>query len=109
MSADLDRAAIRESVLERFSAERMTDGYEAIYRPMLEANRRRSAGKTRSPSDRHATVPPERLATRRAERIAGPRSSVASGARTPPELAARPAVGLAPPVSCRPRLLPAGG
>jgi glycosyltransferase involved in cell wall biosynthesis len=28
----LDRAAIRESVLERFSAGRMTDGYEAIYR-----------------------------------------------------------------------------
>jgi glycosyltransferase involved in cell wall biosynthesis len=35
----LDRAAIRESVLERFSAARMTDGYEAIYREML-----RSAG-----------------------------------------------------------------
>ena len=31
----LDRAAIRESVLERFSARRMTDGYEAIYRGML--------------------------------------------------------------------------
>ena len=31
----LDRAAIRQSVLERFSAGRMTDGYEAIYRRML--------------------------------------------------------------------------
>jgi glycosyltransferase involved in cell wall biosynthesis len=30
--AALDRAAIRASVLERFSAGRMTDGYEAVYR-----------------------------------------------------------------------------
>jgi glycosyltransferase involved in cell wall biosynthesis len=30
--AELDRAAIRTSVLERFSAGRMTDGYEAVYR-----------------------------------------------------------------------------
>jgi glycosyltransferase involved in cell wall biosynthesis len=29
--AGLDRAAIRSSVLERFSAARMTDGYEAVY------------------------------------------------------------------------------
>jgi glycosyltransferase involved in cell wall biosynthesis len=33
--ADLDRAAIRESVIDRFSVERMTDGYEAIYREEL--------------------------------------------------------------------------
>jgi glycosyltransferase involved in cell wall biosynthesis len=32
---DLDREAIRDSVIERFSVERMTDGYEAIYRRML--------------------------------------------------------------------------
>ena len=32
---DLDREAIRESVIDRFSVERMTDGYEAIYREML--------------------------------------------------------------------------
>ncbi len=32
---DLDRAAIRASVLERFSTPRMTDGYEALYRRML--------------------------------------------------------------------------
>jgi glycosyltransferase involved in cell wall biosynthesis len=31
----LDRSEIRASVLERFSAGRMTDGYEAIYRRML--------------------------------------------------------------------------
>jgi glycosyltransferase involved in cell wall biosynthesis len=34
-AADLDRAAIRASVLERFSAGRMTDSYEALYREML--------------------------------------------------------------------------
>lgn len=32
---DLDRAAIRESVLDRFSVERMTDGYERIYGSIL--------------------------------------------------------------------------
>jgi glycosyltransferase involved in cell wall biosynthesis len=31
----LDRRAIRESVVERFSAGRMTDGYEALYRRIL--------------------------------------------------------------------------
>lgn len=66
--ADLDRTAIRESVIERFSAERMTDGYEAIYRTMLEANGTERWEDEES-DDRHATVPPERLATRRAERM----------------------------------------
>ncbi len=32
----LDRAEIRASVIDRFSAGRMTDGYEAIYRAMVE-------------------------------------------------------------------------
>jgi glycosyltransferase involved in cell wall biosynthesis len=32
---DLDRAAIRDSVIYRFSVERMTDGYEKIYQSML--------------------------------------------------------------------------
>ena len=32
---ELDRQAIRDSVLDRFSAGRMTDGYEAIYRAAL--------------------------------------------------------------------------
>lgn len=32
---ELDRAAIRDSVLERFSAERMTDGYEQVYTRIL--------------------------------------------------------------------------
>jgi glycosyltransferase involved in cell wall biosynthesis len=34
-AADLDRAEIRTSVLQRFSAQRMTDSYEALYRQML--------------------------------------------------------------------------
>jgi glycosyltransferase involved in cell wall biosynthesis len=33
--AELDRAAIRDSVIERFSAARMADGYEALYRRIL--------------------------------------------------------------------------
>jgi glycosyltransferase involved in cell wall biosynthesis len=55
----LDRAAIRASVLERFSAGRMTDGYEAIYRTMLafagsagEAGAGREAAGTGSSSGR---------------------------------------------------------
>ncbi|HET7472080.1 MAG TPA: glycosyltransferase family 4 protein [Candidatus Limnocylindrales bacterium] len=32
---ELDRAAIRASVIDRFSAARMADGYEAVYRRML--------------------------------------------------------------------------
>jgi glycosyltransferase involved in cell wall biosynthesis len=34
--AELDRKAIRTSVLDRFSASRMADGYEALYRRVLE-------------------------------------------------------------------------
>lgn len=34
---DLDREAIRASVIERFSVERMTDGYESVYRSALAA------------------------------------------------------------------------
>jgi glycosyltransferase involved in cell wall biosynthesis len=33
---ELDRAAIRDSVIDRFSATRMADGYEAIYRRLLD-------------------------------------------------------------------------
>ena len=63
--ADLDRRAIRESVLDRFSVERMTDRYEAVYAARLDA-----AG-SRSPSDRAAqrgdedSEEPEQLAAHR--------------------------------------------
>ena len=33
--ADLDRASIRRDVIERFSASRMADGYERVYRSIL--------------------------------------------------------------------------
>jgi glycosyltransferase involved in cell wall biosynthesis len=36
--ADLDRAAIRASVLERFSVEQMTDRYEVVYATLLDAS-----------------------------------------------------------------------
>ena len=50
--ADLDRLAIRASVLERFSAARMTDGYEAIYREMLGLDDGESSGAAASrPAD----------------------------------------------------------
>ena len=35
--AELDREEIRTSVIERFSVERMTDGYEAVYERLLAA------------------------------------------------------------------------
>ncbi|HEX7195677.1 MAG TPA: glycosyltransferase, partial [Candidatus Limnocylindria bacterium] len=35
--ADLDRRAIRDSVIDRFSVERMTDRYEAVYRAQVDA------------------------------------------------------------------------
>ena len=39
----LDRAAIRSSVLERFSATRMADGYLDVYRRVVERPRRRDS------------------------------------------------------------------
>jgi glycosyltransferase involved in cell wall biosynthesis len=69
--ADLDRAAIRASVLERFSAERMTDGYEAVYRRVLDGSGRvavmglpavpgvrSAAAAARPPVDRPSAEPP---------------------------------------------------
>ncbi len=53
--ADLDRKEIRRSVIDRFSAERMTDGYEAVYRRLL--------GMADAPPSE--VVPPERLEIRR--------------------------------------------
>ena len=66
--AELDRAAIRASVLERFSVERMTDGYEAVYRGMLgEAADGRSDAGERSPGA-DALISAARLADRRSAR-----------------------------------------
>jgi glycosyltransferase involved in cell wall biosynthesis len=65
---DLDRRAIRESVLDRFSVERMTDRYMAVYRARLEAP---SAGAT-GDGDGEAEDgrgEPELLDTRRQDRM----------------------------------------
>lgn len=63
-AAELDRAAIRESVLERFSARRMADGYEAVYWRILDA----IAGPGEGPgSDDGVTLTP--IATRRVDHL----------------------------------------
>jgi glycosyltransferase involved in cell wall biosynthesis len=89
--AQLDREAIRASVLDRFSATRMTDGYEAIYRQVLEGGAAGAVPMTASAADVRArlaagaassgmaddssVIPPERLTERR------DRSSVVVGGR----------------------------
>lgn len=62
--ADLDRAAIRASVLDRFSAERMTDGYEDVYRQVLGET---SSGDGFATAGDHV-IPADRLSARRADR-----------------------------------------
>ncbi len=60
--ADLDRAAIRASVIERFSVERMTDRYEAVYEAMRSEPDAPDVGTA-------AVIPVERLADRRIDRL----------------------------------------
>ena len=67
---DLDRSAIRASVIDRFSVERMTDGYEAVYGRML------GDASDQAPDDADRIIPAERLSSRRqgrGERAAGDR------------------------------------
>ena len=74
---ELDRAAIRVSVLERFSVEQMTDRYEAVYRKLLrDAGGASGNGDAGTDGDDPHLIPAERLATRREDRqgaIAGGR------------------------------------
>ena len=63
--ADLDREAIRASVLDRFSVGRMTDGYEAVYRRVLEGGDAARPAVPVGPGDR--IIPAERLSSRRAD------------------------------------------
>lgn len=73
--ANLDRQAIRHSAMDRFSLERMVDGYERVYGTMLEGSEDRSG----SGSEGTETIPidPDRIAVmepgraRRAETVAG--------------------------------------
>jgi glycosyltransferase involved in cell wall biosynthesis len=69
----LDRAEIRRSVVSRFSAERMADGYEAIYARMLGD----AAGDVRRRKVIH--VRPERVATVQHEDMSRPGPKVAAG------------------------------
>ena len=62
--ADLDRREIRESVLDRFSVERMTDRYEAVYRAAIEGRDTDGAARSDDEADE-----PERLAARRSDRM----------------------------------------
>ncbi|MFP5342641.1 MAG: glycosyltransferase family 4 protein [Candidatus Limnocylindria bacterium] len=59
---ELDRAEVRRSVIERFSLERMVDGYEAIYRTMLA---RTGPEGRRAALDDVAVIPASRLEERR--------------------------------------------
>jgi glycosyltransferase involved in cell wall biosynthesis len=65
--ADLDREAIRASVLDRFSVERMTDGYEEVYQRVLEGGDAARPAVAVGPGDR--IIPADRLTSRRADRI----------------------------------------
>jgi glycosyltransferase involved in cell wall biosynthesis len=58
--AELDRVAVRASVLDRFSATRMTDRYEALYRRMLGAG---------DGSGTPVAAAPTRIDTRRLDRL----------------------------------------
>jgi glycosyltransferase involved in cell wall biosynthesis len=66
--AELDREAIRASVIDRFSVERMTDRYEAVYERMLQPAGTRSVKDAAAPST-DAIIPSERLAIRREDRL----------------------------------------
>ena len=69
--AELDRAAIRQSVLERFSVERMADAYEQVYREIIAGGPdRMDVPSQESAADQAAAgvIPAERLTTRRADR-----------------------------------------
>jgi glycosyltransferase involved in cell wall biosynthesis len=66
--ADLDRRAIRESVIDRFSVERMTDRYEAVYRAQLEAPVGRAVGPGSVTGAGEALDEPEPLAAHRTDR-----------------------------------------
>jgi glycosyltransferase involved in cell wall biosynthesis len=65
----LDRLAIRESVLERFSAQRMTDAYEALYDTMLGS----------SSNETDPAKPTPLTAARSANREPGSLEALASG------------------------------
>ena len=73
---DLDREAIRASVLDRFSRGRMTDGYEAVYRRVLGLSDALDGddGPERPTGTADASViSADRLSSRRADRLSAAR------------------------------------
>ncbi|MGH2476462.1 MAG: glycosyltransferase family 4 protein [Candidatus Limnocylindrales bacterium] len=71
--ADLDRAAIRRAVIERFSVERMTDGYQTVYHSVLGDIGAVAVGPGRADVEAadDAVIPADRLASRRSDRQGG--------------------------------------
>ncbi len=60
--ADLDRAAIRASVLERFSVEKMTDRYEAVYEKLLVGSAAAGGAEDGGDDEGDAADEPQRIA-----------------------------------------------
>jgi hypothetical protein len=88
--ASLDRDAIRASVIDRFSARRMADGYEALYARMLGLD----ADQPQEGRDRHRLVeiPPRPRESTAAGRLEGlPASPEGSDEVLPDPTAATPA------------------
>ena len=70
--AELDRAEIRASVLDRFSATRMTDRYLEVYRRMIAGEEQQevaAAGDGDTGSDSPDLVPAARLEAKRVDRL----------------------------------------
>ena len=84
----LDRAAIRTSVLERFSASRMVDGYEALYERVLGDRRLERDPDGRQASMQPGAQPPVALRWSRPD-IRAPREP-ATGARPGFRMGTRP-------------------
>lgn len=112
--AGLDRVAIRESVIERFSGKRMTDGYEAVYESVLDdrttSERRLAASAFPGDDDRpegEATIEAGRIAVG-PMRIDGPQPKRVArpGSRLTPLTAARSSGGFR--VSSAPLVRPPG-
>ena len=60
---DLDRESIRASVIDRFSAARMADGYEALYRTMLDEPAETDGGEATAPGERVVEMATRRSGT----------------------------------------------
>lgn len=74
--ADLDRQAIRRSVMERFSLDRMVDGYERVYRDLLAGSTDGSRDDDPGLADATIEVAPERLGVMGPDRSMRPVSAV---------------------------------